>query len=234
MKTTPRTKKPARQRPVRRKPAVHPLRRVTTTHAAGPERIDFSRLFKDEYMATASPSVVEAHPARYLAITGEGAPGGLIFQARIGALYAMAFTVKMSRKSAGAQDYVISPLEVRYLNLATEPMPPKDEWRWQLLVRTPEFVTVDELARAANVLHERGQGADANLVTLATLAEGRCVQMLHVGPYDEPAKTIAALRRYAAAHQLRVTGAHHEIYLNDPRRTAPAKLRTIIRLPVAA
>ena len=116
--------------------------------------------------------------------------------------------------------------------LPAAPLPPAEQWHWQLLLRTPDFVAVDELARAVTALRKRGKEGDASLVRLESIAEGRCGQMLHVGPYDKEGDTIAVMTQLAAARGLRCAGPHHEIYISDPRRVAPAKLKTILRLPV--
>jgi hypothetical protein len=195
-------------------------------------KLDLGEIFRAEYVAPRQPVLIDTNPGRYLAVEGTGAPGGAVFQARIGALYSIAFTVKMTRKFSGQQDYTISKLEARYLNLRGAPLPPAEQWHWQLLIRTPEFVGVDELARAVAALRKRGKEGDAALVRLESIAEGHCVQMLHVGPYDQEGGTIAVMTQLAATQGLRCTGPHHEIYLSDPRRVAPAKLKTILRLPV--
>jgi len=200
--------------------------------AARAAKLDLGKLFRAEYAAPRKPVLFETAPSCYLAVDGQGAPGGAIFQARIGALYAIAYTVKMTRKFSGGQDYTISRLEGRYLNLGCDPMPPKEQWRWQLLIRTPEFVAAEELARAVAVLRKRGKEGDAAMVRLETIAEGRCVQMLHVGPYEKEGDTVAAMAQFVAGQGLRCAGPHHEIYLSDPRRVAPGKLKTILRLPV--
>jgi hypothetical protein len=99
-------------------------------------KLDLGKIFQAEYAAPRKPVLLETAPGRYLAVDGTGAPGGDVFKARIGALYAIAFTVKMTRKFSGEQDYSISRLEARYLNLDGGPLPPPEQWRWQLLIRT--------------------------------------------------------------------------------------------------
>ena len=196
------------------------------------EKIDLGKLFAAEYVAPRQPTLVHTKPARYLVVAGTGGPGTAVFQARIGALYSIAFTVKMTRRFSGQQDYTVGKLEARYLNLDGCPKPPPNEWQWQLLIRTPEFVTAEELAGAVAALRKRGKEGDAALVELATIDEGQCVQMLHVGPYDREGETIEAMQAFAAERGLALRGPHHEIYISDPRRVEPAKLKTIIRLAV--
>jgi hypothetical protein len=196
-------------------------------------KIDLYKLHKTEYAATRKPALVELKPAAYLAISGQGAPGGEQFAASIGALYAMAFTIKMTRKFAGKQDYAVCKLEGQWW---TEPESdfansPREQWRWKLLIRTPDFVGDTDLRQAVAVLLKRGKAEDVKRVRLESLAEGQCVQMLHVGPYDREPETIAVMKAFAEKKQLKFSGRHHEIYLSDPRRVPPERLKTILRHP---
>ena len=197
-------------------------------------KIDLYKLHKAEYAATRKPAIVEIKPAAYLAISGQGAPGGEVFTASIGALYGMAFTIKMTRKFAGKQDYAVCKLEGQW-GSAAEPnfakLPPT-QWLWNLLIRTPKFIKEDDLRQAVAVLLKRGKGEDVKRVRLESLTEGPCVQMLHVGPYDKEPETIAVMKAFAEKQQLEFSGRHHEIYLSDPRRVPPERLKTILRVPV--
>jgi hypothetical protein len=215
---------------MKKKPVPKPRPARVRRPAAG--KLNLGVLLKAEYVAPREPVLLDTQPGCYLAVTGEGAPGGAVFQSRIGALYAVAFTVKMTRKFSGRRDYTIGRLEARYLNLGTEPMPPREQWRWQLLIRTPEFVTPAELQAAVVSLRRRGKEGDAARVTLETIAEGRCVQVLHVGPYDRVGEVIDRMAACAQAQGLKLDGPCHEIYISDPRRVAPDAIKTIIRLPV--
>jgi hypothetical protein len=199
------------------------------------EKIDLYKLNKSEYAANRKPALVEIKPADYLTIEGKGPPGGELFQVRIGALYGMAFTIKMARKFAGQQDYAVGKLEGQWWGGSTPDFSvvPKEEWCWKLLIRTPDFVTEADLEKAAAVLMKRGKGQDVEQVRLETLGEGRCVQMLHIGPYDKEHETVALMCSFAESLGCRLAGRHHEIYLSDPRRVAPERLKTILRIPVA-
>lgn len=201
---------------------------------ASSAKLDLMRLFRSDYVAPKTPALIDTKPGRYLCIEGTGAPGGPEFVACIGALYGIAYTIKMTRKFAGKADYVISKLEARYLNLDGTATLPPSEWRWQLLIRTPDAVTTVDLAEALGALRKRGKEGDAARVEIQTIDEGRCVQMLHIGPYDQEQTTIAAMDGFARTNGLRLAGPHHEIYLSDPRRVAPGKLKTILRLGVQA
>jgi hypothetical protein len=190
--------------------------------------------FKDEYKASKKPALLKLGTLSYLSIDGQGEPGGEAFSDRIGALYGAAYTIKMTRKFGGLQDYAIGKLEAQWWaetpNFADSP---KERWRWKLMIRTPAFVKKAELKKAVDVLLKRGRSAAVKDARLETLREGRCVQMLHVGPYERERDTIAIMKAFAESQGLALSGRHHEIYLSDPRRVTPEKLKTILRHPVA-
>ncbi len=202
-----------------------------------PPKLDLYKTHKAEYAAPRKPVVVDLGAASYLALSGQGAPGGEVFADSIGALYAMAFTIKMRRKFAGQPDYTVCKLEAQWWSpgRGAESMTvPKAQWCWNLLIRTPESVGPADLAAAVAVLRERGKSPRVSDVKLESLTEGPCVQMLHVGPYDQEPATIARMLAHAQQHGLRFHGRHHEIYLSDPRRVPPERLKTILREPVEA
>jgi hypothetical protein len=199
-----------------------------------PQKLDLYARHKEEYAASTEPTIVQVKPARYLAIQGRGEPGGEAFQAAVGALYNVAFTVKMARKAAG-RDYAVSKLEGLWWGKGKDGKlidQPKTSWQWQLLIRVPDWIQAKEVAQTADTLVKKGKSQDVRNVELLLLNEGRSVQMLHVGPYDDEARTIARMESFATGQRLAFHGRHHEIYLSDPRRIQPAKLRTILRRPV--
>ncbi len=196
-------------------------------------KVDLYRDYSKEYAATRNPALVKVGPAMYLSISGQGAPGSDAFSEAVGALYGVAFTVKMTRKFAGKGDYVVSKLEGLWPDFSSgAAMPEKNNWNWQMLIRTPKFVSQKEIAQAASVLLKRGKGVEVQRVRLDALEEGLCVQALHVGSYEDEPATIARMKSFAESKGLKLSGIHHEIYLSDPRRVAPAQLKTILRHPV--
>ncbi len=207
---------------------------------SGSAKIDLFKLHKDEYVARKKPVIVTVQPARYLAIPGRGEPGGEEFQARVGALYAAAYTLKFTSKGEG-RDYVVCKLEaIWWADGCDDPgsadrdfsQVPREQWRWQLMIRTPDFVEGAELSAAAENILAKGKCPEIVDVRLEEVGEGRCVQMLHVGPYEDEPETVAVMRAFAEEQGLAFAGRHHEIYLSDPRRVEPARLRTILRMPV--
>jgi hypothetical protein len=198
------------------------------------KKLDLYKLHKAEYVTPRQPVLVSTKPAKYLAVTGQGAPASEEFQNKIGALYGVAFTIKMAKKFAG-QDYRICHLEGLWsvgqgsANLLAQA---PESWNWKLLMRVPEFIKPADVKAAIKALAKKGKGAGAAAVRLEKLSEGRCVQMLHVGPYATEEETIAQMMAFAAERGLAFHGLHHEIYLSDPRRVPPQRLRTILRHPV--
>jgi hypothetical protein len=199
------------------------------TTATETAKLDLYQVHKHEYAATTKPSLVQVRPASYLCIAGQGAPGSDPFTSAIGALYGVAFTVKMTRKFAGDQDYAICKLEALWPDWGTTAEP-----SWELLIRTPEFVTREDIRKAVETLCKRGKGENADRIQLRRLDEGLCVQVLHIGPYEDESKAINRMRALAEDRGMRISGSHHEIYLSDPRRCDPSKLKTILREPVVA
>jgi hypothetical protein len=200
-----------------------------------PEKIDLYKTHKAEYAARKDPALVEVGPAKYLTIDGRGEPGGEAFQASLGALYGVAYTIKMTRKFGGGPDYKVCGLEGLWW--CPNPMDwmnqPRDSWEWKLMLRVPEFITGRDLKAALEQLKKKGKGDGAAQVRLETIREGRSVQVLHVGPYANEPETIARMKEFAQSQGLEFRGKHHEIYLSDPRRVPPERLRTILRMPVA-
>lgn len=217
------------RRASRKSKAVKTKKRSTK----GPQKLDLYAKYKNEYVAGKLPALVRVGPAKYLGITGRGAPGSEDFTRAIGALYNVAFTIKMARKFAGG-DYTVTKLEgLWWLDGGAEEPTPTTIWNWQLLLRVPPFIKGRELWDTIDELLAKGKSEDVRRVTLVDIDEGQCVQILHVGPYTEEKESIAKMRAFAEQAGRSFSGKHHEIYLSDPRRVKPEKLRTILRQPVA-
>ncbi len=195
------------------------------------EKIDLFKQYKDEYKAGSQPALAELSPAQYLTIEGQGAPGGKNFEAAIGALYSMAFTIKMTRKAAGLGDYVVAKLEADWCSDdgRTLDQVPQEQWRWAMMIRTPDCVKQSDLNKAVAAIQSKGKSEAVDRVVLQKLPKGRCVQIMHVGPYDQVGRAIEQMHNFIETNSLQVSGHHHEIYLSDPRRVEPERLKTILR-----
>lgn len=198
------------------------------------EKLDLLKVHREEYRAPKSPRLLDIPTGHYLAVDGRGEPGGEAFEASVGALYAVAYTLKFASKAAG-RDYTVSKLEALWWAAGGEAeldAVPRAQWRWKLMIRRPEFIARPQLDAALAALRRKAKGEGCEAVDLESLSEGRCVQMLHVGPYDQEGDTLSRMRQAAEEGGLAFRGRHHEIYLSDPRRVEPQRLRTILRRPV--
>ncbi len=196
------------------------------------QKLDLLKEHKACYVAAKKPVILDITAARYMAIDGHGAPGGEEFQEAVGALYAGAFTMNMASKSKG-KDYAVCKLEALWwADGVSFPEAKPEQVRYKLMIRIPDFIAESDLNDTLDVLRKKDKTPRAGDLRLESLDEGRCVQMLHLGPYDREAETIQEMHALAAAEGLALHGLHHEIYLSDPRRVPPDRLRTILRHPV--
>ncbi len=180
--------------------------------------------------------VVDVPPMRYLAVDGHGDPNTTpAYPKAVRALYAVAYTLRSAQKAAG-RPFVVSPLEGLWR--ATDPAAfvrrEKSAWNWTMLIALPEWVSDAEVTAARRAARTRTD-VDVAGVDVLALDEGRCVQTLHVGSYDDEGPVLDRLHReFMPEHGLTFHGDHHEIYLGDPRRTPAERLRTVLRQPVRA
>lgn len=196
-------------------------------------KLDLYKEFRSEYVSPKDPVFVVVGPARYLSIAGHGAPGGEYFKSHVAALYSVAFTLKMAEKFSG-HDYKVCHLEGQWWAADGSDFRTHqpNEWQWRLLIRIPEFITQKDLDAAIRAVMAKGKVALASEVKLEELTEGRCVQMLHVGPYAQEKAALDKMHKVAESGGLHLRGPHHEIYLSDPNRVPPERLRTILRYSV--
>ncbi|PVU82572.1 hypothetical protein DDP54_05665 [Cellulomonas sp. WB94] len=197
---------------------------------------DLRRAHPALYRAGDAPARLTVPPLRLLMVDGEGdpntAPG---YADAVGTLYAVSYGLRGMVKAAGGQPWTVMPLEGLWWadDMATFSTDDRRGWRWTMMIAQPDVVTAEMVATAVAAATAKGRAPAAALVRLDVYDEGDAVQVMHHGPYADEAPTIAALHRAVADLGLVLRGKHHEIYLNDPRRVAPAALRTILRQPVA-
>lgn len=204
---------------------------------------DFKKEYKEFYLPKNTPQIVIVPPMIYVAVRGRGDPNaeGGDYQRAVGVLYAVSYTLKMSykggREIAGFFEYVVPPLEGFWWQDGTDGVnyADKSAFSWISVIRLPDFVTKADFDWAVQAASEKKK-LDCSRAEFLTIDEGECVQMLHVGPYDDEPKSVAPMDSFIAEHgyknDLSATRLHHEIYLSDPRKTPPEKWRTVIRHPV--
>ncbi len=196
-------------------------------------KINFVKEYKQYYTAKNTTSVVEFGKVPYLSIQGKGEPAGEVFTKAIEALYPLAYGVKNIYKKEG-QDFGVPKLEGLWWVKSNKPAleVPRSKWYWKLLIRMPDFVT-PEIAKEAkeNVIKKKGLELIKE-INFETINEGKCIQIMHIGPYATEPETIEKMKNYMKENSFVENGLHHEIYLSDPRKTVPEKMKTILRQPV--
>lgn len=199
------------------------------------DKLDLAKTYKTYYKSGSEPELVGFGEAPYLTFAGQGDPIGERFAQATAALYATAYGVKALGKAQGT-DFTVPKLEGLWWVESGKPAleVPRQEWRWKLLIRMPDFVTgtVAAEAKEKTSLKKKELADDIAQVAYETMAEGVSVQMLHIGPYEAEPETAERMHAYMEARGLVQTGLHHEIYLTDPRKTPPSGWKTILRFPV--
>ncbi|MCL4506397.1 MAG: GyrI-like domain-containing protein [Chloroflexi bacterium] len=201
-------------------------------------KLDLKRKFRHLYNPTPRHvTVVDVPDWNYLMIDGAGDPNTAVeYQDAVNALYSVAYTLKfMIRKGDSPVDYPVMPLEGLWWcdDTAEFSALRKDNWQWTMMIMQPEFVTLQLVTQALALSKEKKPLPTLAQVRFEPYVEGLSAQIMHLGPYAYEAPTIGKLHAYIAEQGYRRRGKHHEIYLSDPRRTAPSRLKTILRQPIA-
>lgn len=199
------------------------------------EKLDLKKSRKELFSAFHNRFVpIDVPPVSYLMVDGHGDPNRVPeYKRAVESLYATAYTIKFLCKAAG-RDFVVPPLEGLWSARDPESFTArrKDEWDWTMMIMMPDFVDEASFQRARGRAAEK-LGAISESLRLDTLEEGLCLQALHIGSYDEEGPLLAKLHNeIMPAERYAFAGRHHEIYLGDPRKTAPEKLKTLLRQPV--
>jgi len=200
-------------------------------------KVDFKKSL-DAYQAQRGVfRMVDVPDLRYLMADGHGDPNASpAFTAAVEALYPVAYKLKFASKRDLGRDYVVPPLEGLWWAENPESFTTardKSRWDWTLMLMVPDWIDRTMVTTAVEQVGAKRRPARLADVRLQTLSEGRCVQTLHVGSFDDEADVLAQLHdEFIPGHRLRMAGTHHEIYLSDFRKVAPDKRRTILRQPV--
>ncbi|MDR0811827.1 MAG: GyrI-like domain-containing protein [Paludibacter sp.] len=196
--------------------------------------IDFKKTEKDLYQIKSTPSIIDVKEIIVIAIDGKGDPNtSAEYAAAIETLYGLSYAIKMGNKAI--LEYVVPPLEGLWQGNGAS-RTDKSNFVWTSFIRQPDFVTEAIFETAKKTLAKKKPSLDLTKARLEKIAEGLCVQVMHTGSYDNEPATIATMEKYAieSGYAIDISEArrHHEIYLSDPRKVEPEKLKTIIRHPI--
>lgn len=204
---------------------------------------DFKKEYKEFYMPKNKPEIVTVPKANYIAVRGKGNPNEIdgAYQQAISILYAVAYTLKMSYKTEhkieGFFEYVVPPLEGFWWqdNVDGIDYADKAAFNWISVIRLPEFITKKDFEWAVETASEKKK-LDCSSAEFLTVDEGLCVQIMHIGAFDDEPQTVALMDEYIAQNgyenDITESRLHHEIYLSDARKVAPEKWKTVIRHPI--
>jgi len=205
------------------------------------EKVDLTKTRRAFFTAGNKPALVELPAVQYLSITGKGDPSGPDYAQNISALFSTTYTLKFALK-AKELDFAVAKLEGQWwfneqqyggVSMSDAPkLIPRSEWEYRMLIMMPDFVTETALQAAIESVVAKKQLETAKNVRLITLEEGKCVQIMHNGPFDREPETLLLVKDFCEANGLLKNGHHHEVYLSDFNKTAPEKLKTILREPV--
>ena len=208
---------------------------------------DYKKEYKEFYLPPAKPQIVTVPKMQFVAVRGKGNPNEETgeYKTALELLYGISYTIKMSKmgdhRIDGYFDYVVPPLEGFWWQEKNGKKMPgidysnKEEFQWVSLIRLPDFVNKKDFDWAKETVQKK-KGLDPSRAELLTITEGLCVQIMHIGSYDNEPATIKLMDAFATEQgyilDFSETRNHHEIYLSDPRKVAPEKLRTVIRHPI--
>ena len=200
------------------------------------QKLDLTNTYKNLYAPSAkAPGMVHVPAFNFLMIDGHGDPNNNpVYAEVVEALYSLSYTLKFAIKKAEGIDYAVMPLEGLWWtpDMADFSVEDKSNWDWTMMIVQPELVTAEWVERArAEAIKKKGLSA-LERIRFERYEEGPSAQIMHIGPYAAEAPTIARLHAFIEEQGRALGGKHHEIYLSDPRRAAPDKMKTVIRQPV--
>lgn len=205
---------------------------------ASATKIDYKRELRELYAPSSEPAIVDVPELSFLMIDGHGDPNSApAYSEAIEALYTLSYTAKFAlKRSPAGLDFAVMPLEGLWWtpDMASFSTANKAAWDWTVMIMQPEQVSEEVFEQALQSARSKKQLAAFDRLRLESFAEGLSAQVMFIGPYAEEGPTIQRLHAFIAEQGYELAGKHHEIYLSDPRRCAPEKLKTIIRQPIAA
>jgi len=197
-------------------------------------KVDLKKELEQLYNPSAKEiSVVDVAAMNFLLVDGEGAPASPQYVKAVEALFSVAYTLKFMVKKTVGVDYGVMPLEGLWWmdDMSQFSVDRKDEWKWTAMIMQPKYVTVEDFKAAVEQVRKKKNPPALSKVRFESFKEGTAAQIMYVGPFSDEGPTLRKIHAYIqnSGHNLR--GKHHEIYLNDPSKTAPEKLKTVLRQP---
>lgn len=196
-------------------------------------KIDLKKEKPSYYKAKLKAELLELEPFQYISIEGVGAPESEHFQESTTAIYTAAYAIKKQSQTL-EKDFVVPKMEGQWWvkeGLKFEDAP-RDQWHWKILIPMPEFINKEMAYHAFDYVTETKKLNQSKALKFESIHEGKCIQIMHLGSYDEEQESIAKIMDLMEEKQMKLNGHHHEIYLSDPRKTPVEKLKTILRYPV--
>jgi hypothetical protein len=200
-------------------------------------KVDFKKEYKNLYVPPKKFVIVEVPKMQYLMVDGHGDPNvAQEYQDAIEALYAVAYKIKFTSKKQLGRDYVVPPLEGLWWAEDMETFTTardKSQWDWTMMIMTPEWISKEIFSEAVEAVRKGKNPAAVNKVRLESYQEGVSVQIMHIGSYDDEGPVLMKMHNeFLPENGYAEDGKHHEIYLGDPRKVSPERLKTVLRQPV--
>jgi hypothetical protein len=202
-------------------------------------QVDYKKDYKDLYLPKNLPAIIDVPSMAFIMVDGKGDPKGAEYQDALSVLYSLSYIIKMKGKDiAGYFDYTVFPLEsLWWSENDIFDLNERHVWCWVSLMRQPEFVTAEIFTWAVELAKKKKPELDFSKARFQHFNEGLCVQMMHIGPYDDEPATIEKIREFMEQNDLvdkaGTDRKHHEIYLSNPNKTKPERMKTVIRVPVS-
>jgi hypothetical protein len=200
------------------------------------KKVDFKRELKHLYRASSKKiEIAEVSSMNFLMIDGKGDPNNSpTYSAAVAALYGLSYALKFAIKKAQSIDYKVMPLEGLWWveDMTKFSTDHKDDWSWTMMIMQPEYITPQLVEEHRAIVSKKKQLPSLPSVRLDAYDEGLSIQLMHIGAYADEAPNIARMHKFIEDNGYAINGKHHEIYLSDPRRAAPEKMKTILRQPI--
>ncbi len=200
------------------------------------DKIDLKKTEKQFYAPKKEPAIVEIPRMNFLMVDGKGDPNtSQEYTDAVQVLYSLSYTLKFYIKHNNlGSDYTVLPLEGLWWidDMEKFKTAKKDDWLWTAMIRQPDFITQEQINTAIDLVRKKNNPTKLESVRFKSFTEGSVVQVMYIGPYSDEGPTIEKMHQFAVDNGYRLRDKHHEIYLSDPRRAKPEKLKTVIRQPV--